>query len=320
VALTFAMVVVGGITRLTGSGLSIVRWEPLIGVLPPLSHGDWERVFALYRESPQFRLVNHAMDLEAFKGIFWLEWVHRLLGRVIGAVVIIPGVWFAVRRRIRWPQMKRLAAIVLLGALQGGVGWYMVQSGLVDDPRVSHLRLTLHLGLGVLIFAALLCEALDIAKVADAPPTLWIKARALALVSFVTVLSGGLMAGLRAGALYPTFPLMHGKLLPEGIGSFEPVWRNLWDNAITVHAQHRWLGFLVLVGTLVVFPSAYRFRPTRAAALCLAVTTLAQVALGALTVLAHVPILLASLHQANALLLVASAMTLVLQVPRKSRS
>jgi len=162
-ALVFAMVVVGGVTRLTHSGLSIVEWQPLVGTLPPLSHSDWETLFAKYRETPEFTKVNFGMDLEGFKRIFWWEYFHRLLGRLIGVAFFVPFVWFAVRRRIPPGHAGALAAIFVLGGLQGAMGWYMVQSGLVDDPRVSQFRLTAHLGLALAIFAAMFWAGLSLA-------------------------------------------------------------------------------------------------------------------------------------------------------------
>ena len=161
-AMVFAMVVVGGVTRLTHSGLSIVEWQPLVGTVPPLSEADWQDEFAKYRQTPEFKQVNHDMDLAGFKRIFWWEYFHRLLGRTIGAVFLLPFLWFAVRRRIDRPLAWQLAGIFALGALQGALGWYMVKSGLIDDPRVSHFRLTAHLGVALAILAAELWVALGL--------------------------------------------------------------------------------------------------------------------------------------------------------------
>src|SRR5262245_50053095 len=161
-AMVFAMVVVGGVTRLTHSGLSIVEWQPLVGTVPPLSHSDWETLFAKYRETPEFRLVNFDMDIEGFKRIFWWEYAHRLLGRLIGAVFLLPFLWFLWRRKLDRRLAWQLAGVFALGALQGAIGWYMVKSGLVADPRVSHFRLTAHLGVALAIFAAELWIALDL--------------------------------------------------------------------------------------------------------------------------------------------------------------
>ena len=161
-ALVLVMVVVGGITRLTHSGLSIVEWQPLVGTLPPLTDSAWQELFAKYRETPEFRLVNHAMTLDGFKRIFWWEYAHRLLGRVIGLVFLLPFLWFLLRRRLDRALAWQLAGVFALGALQGALGWYMVRSGLVDDPRVSHFRLTAHLGVALAIFGAELWIALEL--------------------------------------------------------------------------------------------------------------------------------------------------------------
>ncbi|MEO8135178.1 MAG: COX15/CtaA family protein, partial [Betaproteobacteria bacterium] len=213
-ALVFAMVVVGGVTRLTHSGLSIVEWQPIVGTLPPLNHAEWQEAFAKYRQTPEFRQVNHTMSLDEFKGIFWWEYFHRLLGRVIGIAFFVPFLWFAVRRQVDRTLSIRLAAIFVLGGLQGAMGWYMVKSGLVDDPRVSQYRLTAHLGLAFLIYAAMFRVALDVLFRRTAPPrspaTRHLRRAATALVAliFVMVLTGGLVAGIRAGFAYNTFPLM----------------------------------------------------------------------------------------------------------------
>src|SRR6185503_18836482 len=214
-ALVFAMVVVGGITRLTHSGLSIVEWQPIVGVLPPLGEAGWQEAFGKYRQTPEYRLVNPGMILDGFKSIFWWEYVHRLLGRLIGAAFLLPLVWFALRGRITRALTWRLAVIFGLGALQGALGWYMVQSGMVDDPRVSQYRLTAHLGIAFLIYAAMLWIAFDLLFSRAGSPFLGLRRFAFALVAliFAMVLSGGLVAGIRARLAYSPFPLMTGKVL-----------------------------------------------------------------------------------------------------------
>src|SRR2546430_4498045 len=215
-AFVFAIVVVGGITRLTHSGLSIVEWQPIVGALPPLDETAWQETFAKYKQTPEYRLVNPGMSLEGFKGIFWWEYIHRLLGRLIGAAFLLPLLWFALRGRIPRALAWKFAAIFGLGALQGALGWYMVQSGLVDNPRVSQFRLTAHLGIAFLIYAAMLWIALDLllpraSRTEAAPRGLRRFAFALAALIFVMALSGGLVAGTRAGLAYNTFPLMNGR-------------------------------------------------------------------------------------------------------------
>src|SRR4051794_1265770 len=229
-ALVFAMVVVGGVTRLTHSGLSITEWQPIVGTLPPLSDAQWQGVFGKYQLTPEYRQINAAMTLGEFKGIFWWEYFHRLLGRAIGLVFLIPFVGFVATRRISVALAAKLAGIFVLGAVQGALGWYMVQSGLVDDPRVSPFRLTAHLGLAIVIFAALLWIALSL----RAPPRAVLATSAqrltrrlafgLVALAFVMMLSGGFVAGIRAGFAYNTFPLMNGRIIPAEILFLDPMW------------------------------------------------------------------------------------------------
>jgi len=209
-ALVLAMVVVGGVTRLTESGLSIVEWQPLSGALPPLSQADWEALFARYRESPQFRQVFSGIDLDGFRRIFWWEYAHRLLGRVIGLVFLLPFLFFHFTQRLSRALSWQLAGIFVLGALQGALGWYMVKSGLVHDPRVSHFRLTAHLGLALLIFSLEIWLALGLLKGESREKSSPLAVTVVAVV-FLMALSGGFVAGLRAGHAYNSFPLMNGQ-------------------------------------------------------------------------------------------------------------
>ena len=303
-ALVFAMVVVGGVTRLTHSGLSIVEWQPLVGTVPPLSQADWETSFAKYRETPEFRLVNFDMTLEGFKRIFWWEYVHRLLGRVIGLVFLFPFLWFLVRGKLDRPLTWQLAGVFVLGAAQGALGWYMVKSGLVEDPRVSHFRLTAHLGVALAIFAAELWIAL---RLLDARPgAVSRSALALSAAIFAMALAGGMVAGLRAGSAYNTFPLMNGHLVPPEILVLEPWWRNFLYNMATVQFVHRAIAW-VLIAWVPWFwwrtlSSPLDSRQRLACHLLLAVLVL-QVALGIATLVLKVPVTLAAAHQAGAVLL-----------------
>jgi len=304
-AFTFATVVVGGITRLTHSGLSITEWQPLVGAIPPLSQSDWETLFARYRESPQFRQVFPGMDLAGFKGIFWWEYVHRLLGRVIGLVFLLPFLYFYFKNKLSKPLAWKLAALFVLGALQGAMGWYMVQSGLVDDPRVSHFRLTAHLGLALVIFAVELWLALELLS-----PS----ARKQGVLQFVVLgfiflmaLSGGMVAGLRAGHAYNTFPLMNGHLIPPEAFMLDPWWSNFLWNVATVQFVHRaffWL--LAILVPLLWFKS--RNTNAKIAAHHLLAMFLLQASLGIATLVLAVPVPLAALHQAGAVLLLACAL------------
>ncbi len=251
-ALVFAMVVVGGVTRLTHSGLSITEWQPIVGTLPPLSEDDWADAFAKYRATPEYRQVNPGMGLDAFRHIFWWEYAHRLLGRAIGAAFLVPYLWLLVRRRIPPGYAGALFGIFALGGLQGALGWYMVQSGLVDDPRVSQLRLTAHLGLAFLIFGAMLWVALSLTRPRNAGGGNGSLRRFAGLLTglvYLMVLAGGLVAGTRAGFAYNTFPTMNGAWVPPEIMMLEPWYRNFTDNMATVQFDHRLLaaGLAILV-------------------------------------------------------------------------
>ena len=315
-ALLLAMVVIGGVTRLTHSGLSIVEWQPIVGTLPPLSQADWERAFALYRQTPEYLHVNRGMGLEEFKGIFWLEYFHRLLGRLIGVVFLVPFVYFLARRRLDQPLILKLAGIFLLGGLQGAMGWYMVKSGLVDEPRVSQYRLTAHLGLAFLIFAALFRLALSLLDPHPAPPCpdrtrLRRFALALTALIFVMVLSGGFVAGIRAGFAYNTFPLMNGHWAPPEIFMLSPWHLNFFTNMATVQFDHRliaWLLALLIPGFWWMVQGAALDRQAKLASHALLLMLAIQIVLGISTLLLVVPLPLAAAHQGGAVLLFAAAL------------
>ena len=307
--LVFAMVVVGGVTRLTHSGLSITQWQPIVGTLPPLDAGDWNDAFSRYQATPEFRDVNAAMTLAEFKRIFWWEYGHRLLGRAIGVAFLAPYLWFLARRRIPRGYAWPLAAIFVLGGLQGGVGWLMVRSGLVDDPRVSPFGLTAHLGLAFAIFGAMLWTALSLAfpgraeRPAHGTRAIRRLARATTALIFVMVLSGGFVAGIRAGFAYNTFPLMQGRVVPAEILMLDPWWRNFFWNIATVQFDHRLIAWLLALTVPLLW---WRLRrasaPRRAKALGTALLAMlaVQVTLGIATLINVVPLSLAALHQAGA--------------------
>ena len=310
-ALVFAMVVVGGVTRLTHSGLSITEWQPIVGTVPPLSDAQWNATFAKYQATPEYEQVNRGMTLEAFKGIFWWEYVHRLLGRAIGVAFILPLLWFVARRQIPRGLAPKLFGIFVLGGLQGALGWYMVQSGLVDDPRVSPLRLAAHLGLAFVIFGAMFWTALSLIRTrpAENRTPLWRFAYALTALVFVMVLSGALVAGLRAGFAYNTFPLMNGAIVPPEILLIDPWYANFVNNMATVQFDHR-----AIAWTLAVLVPLFWWRTRAAAApvrfganLLLGALAL-QVALGIATLLLVVPLPLAAAHQAGAMLVFAASL------------
>ena len=316
-ALVFALIVVGGVTRLTHSGLSITEWQPIVGTLPPLSESQWNDALAKYQVTPEYLQVNRGMSMNAFKGIFWVEYVHRLLGRLVGFAFIVPLLWFIARGKLPSSPglVPMLFGIFLLGAAQGALGWYMVQSGLVDDPRVSQLRLTAHLGLALLIFAAMFWTALTLLRPAGAAATrttpLFRGAVSLAALIFVMALSGGLVAGIRAGFAYNTFPLMNGHVVPPEIMQISPWYMNFVNNMATVQFDHRLLAWTLLVLVPIWW---WRVRATpevpdraRLAAHLLLAMLLAQVSLGISTLVLVVPLPLAALHQAGAVLLFAAA-------------
>ena len=300
-ALAFLVVLVGGVTRLTRSGLSIVEWQPLIGALPPLTQADWEALFAKYRETPEFRQVNFSMTLEGFKRIFWWEYIHRLLARLIGVVFLLPYFYFLVRRKVDRALAWKLGGVFLLGALQGGVGWFMVKSGLVDDPKVSPVRLTLHLGLALAIFSAELWLAMQLL----APKQRFDGfALFLPVIVFLMALSGGMVAGLRAGYAYNTFPLMNGHIVPPEVMLLEPWWRNFVHNMATVQLVHRAFFWALAVLVLVAW---WRNRES-AAGNALLLTFAVQASLGIATLLTGVPVGLGSAHQGGAVLVLAAAL------------
>lgn len=315
-AIIFAMVVLGGITRLTESGLSMVDWHPVMGILPPLDQQAWKAAFTEYQQFPEYQQVNLGMTLEAFKGIYWMEYAHRMLGRFIGVIFFVPYVYFLVTGRLAALLAARLAIVFLLGALQGLLGWYMVKSGLLSDPDVSPYRLTAHLGLAVAIYAVLLWLALGRASRPHAfasglaPAGLRRLAGIVAGFVFLTVLSGGFVAGNDAGLAYNSFPLMDGRLVPRDYLLIEPAWRNIFENVPAVQFDHRVLAVVTVFFVLMLWGLSFRYlleAGARSALNSLAIVALAQFGLGIVTLLAFVPVSLGALHQAGALLLLSAA-------------
>jgi cytochrome c oxidase assembly protein subunit 15 len=311
-AMVFAMVVIGGITRLTHSGLSIAEWNPIMGAIPPLGHAEWQAQFALYQMTPQYRLENAGMTLGAFKTIFWWEYVHRLWGRLIAAVFLLPFLYFLWRGRIEPHLAPKLAFLFVLGALQGALGWFMVMSGLAQGTSVSQYRLAAHLAAALVIYAYMLWLALDLLSPGEGAPRAAAAARArlagkfLVAWIFVVAVSGAFVAGLHAGLIFNSFPLMDGRLVPAGLFSTTPWYASLFADVTTVQFDHRLLALLTLVLVLLFRLSlgALDLAPrARRAADLLALTVLVQVGLGIATLLLAVPIPLAACHQAGALLL-----------------
>jgi cytochrome c oxidase assembly protein subunit 15 len=319
-ALVFAMVVLGGVTRLTRSGLSIVEWQPIMGALPPLTAADWQALFLKYQQTPEYQKVNLGMSLDGFKGIFWLEYFHRLLGRLIGVAFLVPFVYFLWRRALAAPLVLKLGGVFLLGALQGLMGWYMVKSGLVDDPRVSQYRLTAHLVLALAIYAAMLWIALQLlfpapARAAAQSGSTRVRrlARAVTALVIAMVVTGGFVAGIRAGFAYNTFPLMNGSWVPPEIFLIEPWYLNFFNNMATVQFDHRLAAWLLAFTVPWLWYEAGRAElPARARLLThfLLAAAAVQIALGIATLLLAVPVALAAAHQAGALVVFTLALTL----------
>jgi cytochrome c oxidase assembly protein subunit 15 len=309
-ALVFAMVVVGGITRLTESGLSITEWKPLSGAIPPLNAVEWNHAFQLYQATPEYQQVNGpaGMGLAQFKQIFFWEWLHRLLGRLIGLVFALPLAWFAIRRAIPRGYGWKLAGLLLLGAAQGALGWYMVLSGLAGRTDVSHFRLGAHLLLALAIMGALIWVALDLRRLAasgeDQPSRLTGPAILALAVLFVQILYGAWVAGLDAGPVANTWPLMHGRLIPDGVDWSIGLAHTLTYDPFLVHFIHRWWAWVV-VAVLLVFARRIRVR-SRPPAFAIHAALGSQVLLGIATVLTGVWVPLAVLHQAVGALLVAA--------------
>jgi cytochrome c oxidase assembly protein subunit 15 len=313
-ALIFAMVLVGGATRLTESGLSITEWKPVMGALPPLSATDWHAAFEKYQAIPQYRALNLGMSLDQFKTIYWWEWTHRLLGRLIGVAFLLPFLWFLWRGFIAPAWRARLWCIFALGALQGAVGWWMVASGLADRVEVSQYRLATHLMLACLIYVAIIWTAqrMDGRPPGPLPPRIRFSAIGLLVLVLVQIYLGALVAGLRAGYIYNTWPLIDGGFVPEAGRLFfnAPLWRNLFENTLTVQFDHRMLAYLIWVGALLhladVARTAKRGPMITGAVVLFAAVTL-QVALGIFTLLLAAPIVLAMLHQAMAMVVLTIA-------------
>ncbi|MDE2389287.1 MAG: COX15/CtaA family protein [Betaproteobacteria bacterium] len=317
-ALVFAMIVVGGVTRLTDSGLSIVEWQPIVGTMPPITQQDWDVLLEKYRATPQYQQVNKGMSVDEFKSIFWWEYFHRVLGRLIGLVFFVPFVYFLVRKQIDRPLGVKLAGIFVLGGLQGFMGWYMVMSGLVNDPHVSQYRLTAHLGLAFVIFAAMFWVALGLLSPQREYSPDNGKLRSLRRFSFslstlifIMVLSGGFVAGIRAGLAYNTFPLMNGHVIPPDLFILEPWYRNFFDNMTMVQFDHRLIAWILAFSVPLFWLKSRTVElqgTTRLACNAFLLMLAVQISLGIATLLHVVPIPLAASHQGGAVLLFAASL------------
>ena len=318
--MTWAMVALGGATRLTGSGLSIMEWAPFRGALPPLHEAEWQRLFALYRNIPQYALVNAGIDLAGFKEIFWLEWAHRLWGRLIGLAFLLPLLWFWWKGLVPRALLPRLGLLFVLGGMQGAIGWFMVASGFeADRTAVSPYRLVAHLGMALLLYSALVWTALGLLRPARtalpaAARPLRGLAHAAATLLLATMLAGGFVAGLHAGFTYNSFPLMDGHWVPAGYADLSPWLRNWFENIAAVQFNHRLLATLAGLAALGCAALGWRHLPpgpARHACLGLAAAVALQYALGVATLLLVVPVWLGTLHQATAVLVLTMLLLLL---------
>ncbi len=314
------MVVIGGLTRLTESGLSIIEWKPIAGIVPPLDDTAFQKEFDDYQTSPQFKKLFPNMTLPEFKHIYWLEYIHRLIGRVAGVLFLVPLLCFAFTRVLPWKKALKLGAIFALGGLQGGIGWYMVQTGLIDNPHVSSYSLSLHLAMGFLLFGLVLWQTLSFShsKITTGgfelpSPPHYLKIFACLVVTLISlqVIVGAIVAGLHAGFTYNTFPRMDGQWIPEGLWSQDTWYKNIFEDVATIQFIHRMMAYIVSLAVML-FWIIGRNNPHIAHLLPILFSILVvQFLLGVLTLLFVVPIPLASLHQANALLLFGIAVTIL---------
>jgi heme a synthase len=317
------IVVIGGVTRLTESGLSITEWAPVTGIVPPLSEEAWERAFTAYQRIPEYQQLNRGMTLEEFKRIYFWEYLHRLWARLVGLAFAVPFAVFLVRGGLPPRLTWRLASLLVLTGVQGALGWFMVASGLSERTDVSQYRLAAHLGLALVIYVATVWMAADVLGGPAAPPPgrpaarrlegLRTLAGVLAGLVFLTALAGAFVAGLDAGRMFNTFPFMAGRLVPAGYGAVEPWWRNLFENGIAAQFNHRWLGVLCLAVALGVWGWGLRTGLAgrgKVLLMLLPLVALAQVTLGIVTLLLATPIGIAAFHQAGAVLLLTVAVLL----------
>ena len=311
-ALVAIMIVIGGITRLTGSGLSMVEWRPVMGTLPPMTAAEWDRVYALYVASPEYQSINFGMDLEGFKKIFFWEYFHRLWGRLLGVAFVLPLVLLLLTKRIPAGFGGRLFLLLLLGGSQGVIGWWMVKSGLSEDAAVSQYRLATHLGMALVIFALLLWTALDIHHGRAGMP----RGHALGTLGLVavTILAGALVAGMDAGLLYNEYPLMGSGLVPVEYGDEGAM--DAFENPASAQFHHRWIAVLAVAAVVTLGLRAMKFTASRRAGMLAIAMVLVQFALGITVLLQGVPVSLGGLHQAGAAILLGLTVWTTHRLPR----
>jgi cytochrome c oxidase assembly protein subunit 15 len=301
------MVTIGGLTRLTGSGLSITEWKPIMGAIPPLNQAEWQDAFTRYQRIPQYLVENRGMSLEAFKGIFWWEWIHRFLGRLLGVLFFVPFVWFAATGAIQKRDWPRMLILFLLGGLQGFIGWWMVTSGFEVRTSVSQYRLAIHLGAALLLLVAILWIALEYLRGA---PEKGDAKRGIAFVAlvYVQMLLGALVAGLHAGLIYNSWPDMNGRVLPEDAFFSAPWWINFFENPGLAQFDHRIGAYIVAGFAALIYARGIKLSGSaKASAKAVAIITAFQIFLGITALLLQAPEWLAAAHQVTAALLLCAA-------------
>lgn len=322
--LIYAMVVIGGITRLTHSGLSMVEWNMIVGSMPPMNDAEWQVPFEKYKQSPEYQLINNQFSLEEFKSIYWWEYVHRLLGRTIGVVFLIPFFYFLLKKKFDKPLLKKMYVLLLLGAFQGVLGWFMVKSGLQKEPHVSHYRLAAHLISAFTVFGFTFWYALNLLypkPLEEQAMTAGVKRMGKIVFSIVVIqiVYGAFVAGLKAGLFYNTFPHMGDSYLPDTVYSFEPFWRNLLENPAGVQFMHRLIAFAVLIGVAFLWDTSRKLNLSplqRKASNIMLTVVISQFLLGVITILYAVPITMGVLHQTGAFVLFASTLFFIHSLSR----
>jgi cytochrome c oxidase assembly protein subunit 15 len=314
--LIYTMVVIGGITRLTHSGLSMVEWNMIVGSMPPVSDADWQVPFEKYKQSPEYQIINNQFTLEEFKSIYWWEYIHRMLGRTIGAVFLIPFIYFFLKKKFDGPLLKKMIVLLVLGGLQGVLGWFMVKSGLQKEPHVSHYRLAAHLISAFTVFGFTFWYALDLLYPGREEESLATKklirySRIMFGFIVLQIIYGAFVAGLKAGLFYNTFPLMGRSFMPETVTAYEPFWKNVLENPAGVQFIHRWIAVIVAVFVLFVWEHARTLQLTglqQKTSNVMLTVVIVQFLLGVFTLLYSVPLLMGVLHQTGAFFLFASAL------------
>ena len=308
----FGMILLGGITRLTDSGLSMVDWKPIAGIIPPLTQADWQEMFLKYQQFPEYQKTNFDMTLEEFKPIFMYEYLHRMLGRFIGILFVIPFLFFFISKRIRPGLTPKLLLLLSLGASQGLLGWYMVQSGLIDNPHVSQYRLTAHLGLAVFIYGIIFWTVMDLVSLPKYRlPHLKNFSYAITAMIFLMILSGGLVAGTRAGIPYPTWPLMGDSFIPPGLYNLEPFWLSAFEDMLTIQFNHRIFAYIISISVVIFAFITLRAKlapPFRIAIFSFLGILGLQVTLGISTLIFYIPIPVAAAHQVCAVALLSASL------------